>query len=159
MTFCGELCYHQTVETALRELLREKGSEVFDIEPTATVQDAAIKMRKERIGALLVMHSGELVGIVTERDILNGIVAEGASAEKISVQEIMTADVVVIDPNRTIRDAMTVVTEKRLRHLPVAKEGRILGMLSGGDLTRSIVAEEEGFINTLYDYINGTYPG
>ena len=85
--------------------------------------------------------------------------ADGARADKISVQQIMTSDVIIIAPDRSIRDAMRVVTEKRLRHLPVVKEGRILGMLSGGDLSRAIVAEEEGVIHTLYDYIYGTYPG
>ncbi len=147
------------METSLAELLREKGSEVYHIEPEATVEKAAQEMRRAHIGALLVMTSGKLVGILTERDVLNHVVAEGASAESVRVGDIMTADVVVIGPNRTVRDAMQVVTEKKLRHLPVVKEGRILGMLSGGDLTRSIVAEEEGFINTLYDYIQGTYPG
>ena len=147
------------METSLSELLREKGSEVYQIEPTATVEDAAKKMAEKRIGALLVLRSEKLVGILTERDVLNQIVAKGACAKDVQVHEIMTTDVVVIGPTRTIRDAMRVVTEKRLRHLPIVKDGRILGMLSGGDLTRSIVAEEEGFINTLYDYINGTYPG
>jgi CBS domain-containing protein len=147
------------METLLSELLREKGSKVHQIEPTATVEQAAKEMTNKRIGALLVMKGEELVGIITERDILNRIVADGARADKILVQQIMTGDVVVIAPNRSIRDAMRVVTEKRLRHLPVVKDGCIMGMLSGGDLTRSIVAEEEGVIHTLYDYIYGTYPG
>lgn len=147
------------METLLSELLREKGSKVHQIEPTATVEQAAKEMTNKRIGALLVMKDEELVGILSERDILNRIVADGARADQISVQQIMTDDVIVIAPNRTIRDAMRVVTEKRLRHLPVVKDGRIMGMLSGGDLTRSIVAEEEGLIHTLYDYIHGTYPG
>ena len=98
------------------------------------------------------------MGILTERDILNRLVAEGADAEEVRVEDIMTAEVVVIGPGRTIRDAMQVVTEKRLRHLPVVEDGHIVGMLSGGDLTRSIVAEEEGFIHTLYEYIYGSNP-
>ena len=146
------------METLLSELLKEKGSEVCDIEPEATVKDAAIKMSKARIGALLVVNGDKLVGIVTERDVLNRVVATGGNAETITVKEMMTTEVVVIAPTRTVRDAMQVVTEKKLRHLPVVREGRILGMLSGGDLTRSIVAEEEGFITTLYDYIYGAHP-
>jgi CBS domain-containing protein len=146
------------METFLRELLQEKGVEVYHVEPDSTVKDAAITMRAKKVGALLVMQSDKLMGIVTERDILNRVVATGVPAERICVKEIMTTNVVVIAPNRTVRDAMQVVTEKRLRHLPVVHEGRILGMLSGGDLTRSIVAEEEGFINTLYDYIYGSHP-
>ena len=116
-------------------------------------------MRDAKIGALLVMRGDKLHGSLTERDILNKIVAEGLDASKIKVHEIMTSDVVVIGPNRTVREAMKIVTEKRLRHLPVVKDGHLVGVLSGGDLTRSIVAEEEDVIDTLYDYINGAYPG
>lgn len=147
------------METLLSELLREKGSKVHKIELTATVEQAAKEMTSKRIGALLVMKGDEMVGIVSERDILNRVVADSARADKTTVQQIMTCDVVVIAPCRSIRDAMRVVTEKRLRHLPVVEDGRIVGMLSGGDLTRAIVAEEEGVIHTLYDYIYGTYPG
>ncbi len=70
----------------------------------------------------------------------------------------MTEDVVVIDPSRTVRDAMNIVTSKRLRHLPVVRDGHLMGMVSGGDLTRSIVAQEEEVIDTLYEYIRGAYP-
>ena len=71
----------------------------------------------------------------------------------------MTSDLVVVKPSLTVNGAMRVVTEKRLRHLPVVEDGRLLGMVSSGDLTRSLVAEGEGVIHTLMDYINGTYPG
>lgn len=147
------------METSLRELLNNKGREVFYIEPDETVKAAALMMREKKIGALLVIRAQAIVGILTERDVLNRLVAEGLRAEDVTVREIMTKDVVVIEPSRTIRDAMQVVTEKRLRHLPVVENGTIVGMLSGGDLTRSIVAEEEGFIHTLYEYIYGSYPG
>jgi CBS domain-containing protein len=146
------------METSLRELLQHKGSEVYHIEPGATVMAASLMMRKRKVGALLVIREKEIVGILTERDILNRLVAEGANADDVKVEEIMTAEVIAIGPSRSIRDAMQVVTEKRLRHLPVVEEGRIVGMLSGGDLTRSIVAEEEGFIHTLYEYIYGSNP-
>ena len=153
------------METSLTELLRHKGSEVYHIGPKATVAAAAKLMREKRIGAVLVMRGEKLVGILTERDVLNKVVAEGASPKKITVQEIMTSKVIVIEPKRTVRDAMQVVTERKLRHLPVVEDGHIVGMLSGGDLTRSIVAEEEdlihsqeGYIDNLYAYIYGTYP-
>ena len=147
------------METSLTELLNHKGSRVIGIAPEATVEQAAQEMREGRIGALLVLRGDNLVGILTERDVLNKVVAEGRDAAEVRVNEIMTKEVIVIDPARTVRQAMRVVTEKKLRHLPVVKEGHLVGILSGGDLTRSIVAEEEGFINSLYDYINGAYPG
>ena len=115
-------------------------------------------MRKAKIGALLIMRGDKLLGILTERDILNKVVAEGLNAADIKVQKVMTADVVVIDPGRSVRDAMNIVTAKRLRHLPVVRDGHLMGMVSGGDLTRSIVAEEEEVIDTLYEYIRGSYP-
>jgi CBS domain-containing protein len=144
---------------SLTKLLELKGSGVVGLAPEATVKEAADVMRDAKIGALLVMRDDRLQGILTERDILNKIVAEGLDASSVKIHEIMTTDVIVIGPNRTVREAMKVVTEKRLRHLPIVQDGHLIGMLSGGDLTRSIVAEEEDVIDTLYDYINGTYPG
>jgi len=146
------------VETYLTELLDHKGSDVFATSPYTKVKDAADKMRQKKIGSLLVMSDDDLLGIFTERDILTKIVADGLDPSEIEVRTIMTKDVIVIEPHRTVRDAMQIVTEKKLRHLPVVKDGKLIGMLSGGDLTRSVVAEAEGFIDTLYEYIHGSYP-
>jgi CBS domain-containing protein len=147
------------VETLLTELLNHKGRDVISVTPDASVKEAAQVMRKGHVGALLVMRGEEIRGILTERDILNKVVAEELDPAEVEARAIMTRKVIVIDPRRTVRDAMQVVTEKRLRHLPVVHDGHLVGVLSGGDLTRSIVAEEEGLINTLYDYIHGAYPG
>jgi CBS domain-containing protein len=146
------------VETYLSELLDFKGEAVFGVPPETSVEDAAKTMSQKRIGALLVRRGDELLGILTERDILNKIVAQGLNAADVTVAEIMVKEVIVIDQHRTVRDAMQVVTEKKLRHLPVVKDGKLVGMLSGGDLTRSIVAAQEGYIDNLYEYINGHYP-
>lgn len=146
------------METYLAELLQHKGRAVFAVTPSVKVKTAAVKMRKNKIGALLVMEGRELLGIFTERDILTKIVAKGLDAADVEVQSIMTRKVIVIDPRRTVREAMQVVTERKLRHLPVVQDRKLIGMLSGGDLTRAIVAEAEGFIGTLYEYIQGEYP-
>lgn len=146
------------METYLTELLDHKGGDVFAISPDAKVKDAADTMRQKRIGSLLVMRGDNLLGIFTERDILTKIVADGLDPAEVEVHTIMTKEVIVIDPSRTVRDAMQIVTERKLRHLPVVKDGKLIGMLSGGDLTRSIVAEAEGVIDTLYEYIHGSYP-
>lgn len=120
--------------------------------------EAANEMRASKIGALLVMRDDRLVGILTERDILNKVVAENRAPDEVEVHEIMTKEVVVISPGRSVRDAMRIVTKKHLRHLPVVDDGQLVGMVSAGDLTRSIVAEEEDVIESLYMYIRGGYP-
>ena len=128
------------------------------IAPETTVMEAANEMRASKIGALLVMRDDRLVGILTERDILNKVVAENRAPDEVEVHEIMTTEVVVISPGRSVRDAMRIVTKKHLRHLPVVDDGQLVGMVSAGDLTRSIVAEEEDVIESLYMYIRGGYP-
>ena len=146
------------METPLRELIHHKGSHVCHVEPEATIEQAARLMLQERVGALLVMHEEEIIGILTERDLLNRVLAKGLPPSETRVHEVMTSEVVVVRQSITVRDAMQIVTEKRFRHLPVVEDGHLLGMLSSGDLTRSIVDEEEGVIHTLMDYIYGTYP-
>jgi len=146
------------VETYLSELLDFKGAEVFGVSPETSVEEAAKTMSQKKIGALLVRRGDELLGILTERDILNKVVAQGRRAADTTVAAVMVKEVVVIDQHRTVREAMQVVTEKKLRHLPVVKDGQLVGMLSGGDLTRSVVAAQEGHIDNLYDYIKGHYP-
>lgn len=140
-------------------LLEEKGKNIVSVAPDTSVRDAAKKMTENRVGSLLIMGGEKLEGIVTERDILNKVVTGGLNPDEVKVHKIMTKDVVVIASNRTVRDAMKIVTEKKLRHLPIVKDGQLIGMLSGGDLTRSIVDEEEDVIETLYEYIRGSYPG
>ena len=147
------------VESLLSVLLDRKGCDIVSVPPETIVRDAAKKMTENKVGALLIMSGDKLEGIVTERDILNKIVSKGRNPDEVKVHKIMTKDVVVITSNRTVRDAMQIVTEKRLRHLPIIKDGKLIGMISGGDLTRSIVAEEEDVIETLYQYIRGSYPG
>lgn len=146
------------METYLTELLKHKGDEVFGVSPETSVESAAKKMGQKKVGALLVIKGDDLVGIFTERDVLNKVVAKGLNAADVKVSAIMTKKVIAIDPRRTVREAMQIVTKKKLRHLPVVKEGSLVGMLSGGDLTRSIVAAEESHIDTLYEYIRGGYP-
>jgi CBS domain-containing protein len=100
-----------------------------------------------------------VIGVLTERDIVYRVLAQGGNITTTQVHEAMSRDVVVVKPSLTVHDAMQVVTEKRLRHLPVVSGGHLIGVVSSGDLTRRIVAEREGVIDTLYDYIYGTYPG
>jgi CBS domain-containing protein len=146
------------MENPLSDVLRHKGRHVSRVAPECTVQDAVRQMNRERVGALLVMCGDTIVGIFTERDLLRRVVAEDRSPATTQVGDVMTAEVVVVKPNRTISEAMQVVTEKRVRHLPVVEDGCLLGIISSGDLTRWTVAENEGLIHSLMDYIQGTYP-
>jgi CBS domain-containing protein len=147
------------MENPLSDILRHKGSHVSHVAPDFTVQDAVRQMNRERVGALLVMVGDTIVGIFTERDLLSRVVAEDRSPAKTLVGEVMTTEIVAVRPTRTVGEAMQVVSEKRVRHLPVVEDGRLLGIISAGDLTRWTVAEKEGLIHSLMDYIQGTYPG
>jgi CBS domain-containing protein len=146
------------MENPLSDVLRHKGSRVSHVAPDSTVQDAVRQMNRERVGALLVMVGDTIVGIFTERDLLSRVVAEDRSPAKTQVGEVMTTEIVAVRPSRTVGEAMQIVSEKRVRHLPVVEDGRLLGIISAGDLTRWTVAEKEGLIHSLMDYIQGTYP-
>ncbi len=143
----------------LTQIIKENGNHIYQADPESTITEAAIQMKEKRVGALLVMDGDWITGILSERDILNKVVAEELDPSTVKVHEVMSRNVVVIKPSLSIREAMKVVTEKRVRHLPIISEKKIVGVISSGDLTRRIVAEDEGVITTLYDYIYGTYPG
>ncbi|MBT8036587.1 MAG: CBS domain-containing protein [Verrucomicrobiae bacterium] len=147
------------MEMTLAEIIQEKGTRICQIGPESSIDDAALLMKDERVGALLVMLDDEITGILTERDIVYRVLAERLDPAVVKVHEVMTKDVIVIKPALTIREAMHVVTEKRFRHMPVVSGNQLIGVVSSGDLTRRIAAEDEGVIHTLYDYIYGTYPG
>jgi CBS domain-containing protein len=146
------------VDTPISRLIEDKGNRIVSISPDASVLEAAQKMRDEKIGAIMVMKNDALVGIMSERDIMNRVVAVEKDPAATLVQEVMTTRVSVISPRITVRDAMQIVTEKHLRHMPIVQNGELMGMLSSGDLTRSIVSEEEEYIETLFEYISGSYP-
>lgn len=149
------------MEQTLSDIIEEKKGRgrICQVNPEATVAEAAKMMKDERVGALLVMNEDWVIGVLTERDIVYRVLAVGRDILSTHVHEVMSKDVVVVKPTLTVPDAMQIVTEKRFRHLPVVKSGQLIGVVSSGDLTRRIVAEREGVIDTLYDYIYGTYPG
>ncbi len=147
------------MEMTLGQIIEEKGNRICRVDPEVSIDDAAKLMKKERVGGLLVMQGEKITGVLTERDIVYRVLAEEMDPAVTKVHEVMTKDVVVIKPSLTVREAMKVVTEKRFRHMPVVSSGQLLGIVSSGDLTRRIAAEDEGVIHSLYDYIYGTYPG
>ena len=148
-----------TVKNTLEAVLASKGPSIHYVVPEAKVIDAVHTMNQERIGAVLVCVSGEMVGIFTERDVLNRVVAEGRDPAATKVIEVMTSEVVAVRPSTRVEEAMVVITEKRIRHLPVVDtEGLLKGMVSSGDLTRWASRHQETHIMDLVNYITGKYP-
>lgn len=142
----------RTVES----VLASKGHAVHTVGAEETVLDAARRMNQERIGALVVCDStGKVAGIFTERDILRRVVAESRSPEATTLKEVMTAPVTCCKPDSTINECQTVMTTKRLRHLPVVMEGRLLGIISIGDILAQEVAAQQHTIEYLHEYIHG----
>jgi len=139
-------------------IIRQKGSQVHSISPHLTVFEALQKMADIGIGALIVMDGTELVGIVSERDYARKVILAGRSSREMKVRELMTSPTVTVSPKATVDDCMQRMTEKRCRHLPVVEEGRLVGVVSIGDLVHWIISAQDLAIRQLEDYISGKYP-
>jgi CBS domain-containing protein len=131
------------------DLLSDKGTDVFSIAPDATVAEAVDLMAERSIGSLLVMEDGFLRGIVTERDYARKVIAGGLSLEESRVADIMTADVYTTGIDRNIDECMMLMTEKRIRHLPVVDGDKVLGIISIGDLIKAIISDNQRALGTL----------
>ena len=141
------------------DILAVKGSRVQTIEPGATVLDAIRQMVEANVGSIVVVDGETIRGIFTERDYLRRIVVEGRTSKTTPIHDVMTAELVCTDPARSIDDCMAVMTQKRIRHLPVLDGGKLVGIVSIGDLVKSLSKEREIEIRYLTDYISGKYPG
>ena len=141
--------------TTIATLLKNKGQEIWSVEPTDVVFDAIKSMAEKGIGALLVMDADELVGIFSERDYARKIVLEGKSSRETTVGDIMTRDVIRASPDQSIEDCMSVMTDNHIRHLPVVEDDRVVGMISIGDLVKVIIVEQKELISQLEHYISG----
>lgn len=141
--------------TSIRQLLDKKGSAVWYTTPEASVYDALLLLAEKNVGALLVLQDGELVGIISERDYARKVALRGKVSVKTPVREIMTEKVITISPQTTVEEAMSLMTDKHIRHLPVVEEGKLVGVISIGDLVKSIIAKQEVMINQLENYISG----
>ncbi len=146
------------MDTALQELLAEKTGEVQTVTPEMTVSAAVELINARKIGSVLVMDGGRLVGIFTERDVLRRVVGERRDADRTRVAEVMTRELVVMKPTSTVGDAMAVVAERRCRHLPIVEGGKVVGLVSAGDLNHWLIRDRQVHIEQLVDYINGKYP-
>lgn len=135
--------------TTLSQILAEKGGEVHSVGPETSVAEAVHQMYQRGIGALLITEGDRLVGIFTERDVLFRVVAGDLDPKSTKVTQVMTTDPLAVKPATTAEQAMRLVTDKRFRHLPVVEEGRLVGVVSSGDLTRSVVKTQKGQIEAL----------
>lgn len=143
---------------SVSEILAGKGRHLITISPHATVFSAAVLMNERKIGSVLVMDKGRLVGILTERDILRRIVADQRDANHTLVGEVMTADLVCARPDTDLEDAKSVMKHRRIRHLPVlGPDDEVVGLISIGDLNAYQVDHQERTIHRLQEYIHGTW--
>ena len=137
------------------ELLRGKPPRVVKVEPGMSVLDAIKVLASEDVGAAIVMTGERLAGILSERDYTRKIILKGRSSDSTRVEEIMTANVVVVSPRTKARECMALMTEKNIRHLPVVDEGRVIGMVSIRDIVSDIIADQDFTIEQLEHYISG----
>jgi CBS domain-containing protein len=139
----------------IRQILEQKGYEVLTIDPGASVYSAIEIMADNGIGALMVMENNRPVGLISERDYARKVILKGRSSRDTEVREVMATHVYCIHPEQTVEECMALMTEKRVRHLPVTEDGRLLGIVSIGDLVKSIIAEQQFIIEQLEHYICG----
>ena len=139
----------------IRDILQEKGSEVYAIPPHATVYEALQMLADKNVGALLVMQDDAVVGIISERDYARKVVLKGKFSKDVPVSEIMSSHILRIDPDQDVETCMELMTDKRVRHLPVVENGRVVGIISIGDIVKAIIAHKEETIAQLENYIKG----
>jgi CBS domain-containing protein len=137
------------------QLLRVKGAEIFSVTPQDSVLRAIEIMATRHVGALLVMDQGSLLGIISERDYARKVILKNRSSHDTPVGDIMSSPAVTVAPEETVHRCMELMTEGRFRHLPVVKSGRVLGILSIGDLVKAVIQEQSEHIEQLERYIAG----
>jgi CBS domain-containing protein len=142
----------------VRSMLQHKGSDIFWLTPEATVYEAVAMMADKGVGALLVLSGGKLAGIVSERDYARKVILKGKHSHEMQVKEIMTSPVYTVSPDHSVEDCMRVITAHRIRHLPVMEGDALVGMISIGDVVRSIISTQAHAIDQLSGYIEGRYP-
>ncbi len=146
--------------TAVTEILKAKGLSdvsVYAISPTATVLEALQMMADKSVGALLVMEGENIAGILTERDYARKIALMGRTSVTTLVSDVMTRNVMYVGPTQTSEECMALMTDNRLRHLPVVDNGRLLGLVSIGDLVKDIMSQQQFVIKQLEHYISGSH--
>ncbi|CAN5517743.1 CBS domain-containing protein [soil metagenome] len=145
------------VTGTIESIMNHKPQEVWTIAPEEMVYDAIAMMAEKNVGALLVVQNGELVGILSERDYTRKVMLRGKRSRETKVSEIMSTDLTTVDPKQPVDDCLRFMTEKRIRHLPVVKEGDICGVISIGDLVKHVISVQGATLDQLERYISGGY--
>ena len=141
----------------VKQVLKDKGyNEVWTITPDAPVYEALKLMSDKNVGALPVVETGRLVGIISERDYARKVILKGKSSLDTPVSEIMTKEVISVHPKQSMEDCMVLMTRKRVRHLPILVDDRLMGLISIGDVLKEIISDQKSFIQSLQNYIEGT---
>ncbi|WP_020401739.1 CBS domain-containing protein [Gracilimonas tropica] len=145
----------------VKEILNQKGRDIFSVKPSETVYNAIAKMAEYNVGALLVMEDHQLVGIISERDYRNKVILKGRTSKETQVKDIMTEKVIRVQSNDSVNLCMQLMTDKKIRHLPVIDNEQVVGVISIGDVVKTVIANQKTEINSLRDYIGGGggYPG
>ena len=139
----------------VQHLLGAKGGDLITISPDASVLDAIKIMAERSIGSVLVMESDELKGILTERDYARKVIVKGRASDSTAVREIMSTDIITAAPGESVNHCMEVMTNRKIRHLPVVDNGRVVGIVSIGDLVQAIISDQQEEIQQLEQYISG----
>ena len=137
------------------QLLDTKGRQIYSVAPESLVYDALLLMAEHHIGALLVMRRDELVGIFSERDYAREVIIKGRTSATTAVQDIMSTKLITVSPEKTVEECMTLMSGKRIRHLPVMEHGKVIGLLSIGDLVQATIEYQQFLIKQLEHYIQG----
>ena len=139
----------------VKHLLQGKGNAIYSIAPDAPVLEAIKHMAEHRIGALLVMHGEQLVGVMSERDYARKVILQGRSSSQTAVSDIMSGNPLTVGPDTDVFDCMRLCTDSRIRHLPVVQDGKVVGVISIGDLVKAVIEEQAEQIDHLEQYIAG----
>jgi CBS domain-containing protein len=143
----------------VRSILQTKGQDVYWLPPEATVYNALEMMAAKKTGALLVIGNGKLLGVISERDYARKGILQGRMSKETPVREIMVSPAIVATMDSTVEECMRLMTENRVRHLPIVDRDKVVGVVSIGDLVKSIITAQAETIDRLQDYITGKYPG
>ena len=141
----------------IRNVLREKGTDVWSVGPRATAYEALEVMADKNVGALLVVNEGVLVGIFSERDYARKVILRGKTSRETFVEELMTRDVYALAPDASIEECMVLMAQTHCRHMPVLEDGQLVGIVSIGDVVNSIISQQDIKIKDLENYISGGY--
>lgn len=139
----------------VRQMLQAKGARILSVTPATSVLAALEVMAKHDIGSVLVTEDKRLVGIFTERDYARKVILQGRNSRDATIGELMTANVLTISPTQTVDDCMAIMTNNRFRHLPVVEHGEVIGIITIGDVVKSVIADQEATISQLHTYISG----